>query len=129
MSEEEAPPGYMWINVRSYENGKPVTKKELVPLEKELVGAPTKMRDATDDIKKMVSEVKPKVEALTNQKYTTFEALKYTSQVVAGTNYKVKVKVGDNKCLHLEIFKPLPCNGTELRAKVVPGVFKLADSL
>ena len=46
--EEEAPPGYMWMDVKSFdENGKPVFKKELVKLH--MVGAPTEARDADDE--------------------------------------------------------------------------------
>ena len=52
--------------------------------------------------------MKSAVEAETNQSYTTFEAVKYTSQVVAGTNYIVKFRVGADEYIHVKIFVPLP---------------------
>ena len=66
-------------------------------------------RDADDEVKALALEMKPKVEQALGATYGTFEAVKYTSQVVAGTNYKIKVKVGDEKYVHLKIYVPLPC--------------------
>ena len=66
-------------------------------------------RDADDEVKALALEMKPKVEQALGATYGTFEAVKYTSQVVAGTNYKIKVKVGDEQYVHIEVFVPLPC--------------------
>ena len=66
-------------------------------------------RDADDKVKALALEMKPKVEQALGATYGTFEAVKYTSQVVAGTNYKIKVKVGDEQYVHIEVFVPLPC--------------------
>ena len=125
--EEPAPPGYMWVNVRTFVKGQPVTKKELV--EMKMTGAPSKPKDPTEEIKKIVEEIKPKIEAEMNATYSIFEPVCFTSQVVAGTNYKIKVKVGDNKYLHIKVFRALPCNGGELRPTIIPGEFKLEDKL
>ncbi|KAH3725312.1 hypothetical protein DPMN_051146 [Dreissena polymorpha] len=41
-----------------------------------------------------------------------FKALKYKSQVVAGTNYFVKIQVHPGgECVHARIFSPLPSKG------------------
>lgn len=72
------------------------------------------VNDADDSTRAMCNEVKTKIEAHLNAKYDTFEPIKYTTQVVAGTNYKIKVQVGDSDYIHIKIHKPLPCNGTEL---------------
>ena len=127
--EEEAPPGYMWMDVKSFdENGKPVFKKELVKLH--MVGAPTEARDADDEIKKIANELKKQVEEKRNAKYTTFEAVKYTSQVVAGAMYKIKVKVGNDQYLHIRVLKNLPHKGGNVVLKEVDeATHKLADPL
>ena len=64
-------------------------------------------RDADDEVKALALEMKPKVEQALGATYGTFEAVKYTSQVVAGTNYKIKVKVGDEQYVHIKVFVPL----------------------
>ncbi|XP_077101748.1 cystatin-B-like [Siphateles boraxobius] len=38
----------------------------------------------------------------------------FKHQIVAGTNYLVKVKVGVEKYLHVMIFQALPCDGGKL---------------
>ena len=72
------------------------------------------VNNADESTVAMCNEIKPKIEAHLNAKYDTFEPVSYTTQVVAGTNYKIKVKVGDSDYIHIKIHKPLPCNGTEL---------------
>ena len=127
--EEPAPPGYEWQDVKSYdENGKAVFKRELVKLQ--MVGGPSEEKDADDEVKKLVNDLKVKVEENRNEKFTTFEAVKFTTQVVAGVMYKVKVKVGDDKYLHLRVLKNLPNKGGDFVLRAVEdGTFKLSDPL
>ena len=129
--EEQAPPGYEWQDVKSFdENGKAVFKRELVKLEMVMVGGPSEERDANDEVKKLVNDLKAKVEEKRNEKFTTFEAAKFTTQVVAGVMYKIKVKVGDDKYLHLRVLKQLPHKGGNFVLRTVEdGTFKLADPL
>ena len=127
--EEQAPPGYEWQDVKSFdENGKAVFKRELVKLK--MVGGPSEERDANDEVKKLVNDLKAKVEEKRNEKFTTFEAAKFTTQVVAGVMYKIKVKVGDDKYLHLRVLKNLPHKGGNVELRTIEeGTFKLADPL
>ena len=129
--EEQAPPGYEWQDVKSFdENGKAVFKRELVKLEMVMVGGPSEERDANDEVKKLVNDLKAKVEEKRNEKFTTFEAAKFTTQVVAGVMYKIKVKVGDDKYLHLRVLKNLPHKGGDFVLRSVEeGTFKLTDPL
>ena len=129
--EEQAPPGYEWQDVKSFdENGKAVFKRELVKLEMVMVGGPSEERDADDEVKKLVNDLKAKVEEKRNEKFTTFEAAKFTTQVVAGVMYKIKVKVGDDKYLHLRVLKNLPHKGGDFVLRSVEeGTFKLTDPL
>ena len=127
--EEPAPPGYEWQDVKSYdENGKAVFKRELVKME--MVGGPTEERDADDEVKKMVTALKAKVEEKRNATFSTFEAVKYNTQVVNGIMYRIKVKVGDDEYLHLRVLKNLPAKGgNAVLRSVVDGTFKLGDPL
>ena len=43
--------------------------------------------------------------------FAAFEPVCYTSQVVAGTNYFVKVRTGDAVYVHIRVHKPLPHTG------------------
>ena len=127
--EEPAPYGYEWQDVKSFdENGKAVFKRELVKLE--MVGGPTEEKDADEDVKKLAEELKKQVEENRNTTFTTFEAVKFTTQVVNGVMYKIKVKVGDDQYIHLRALKNLPHKGGNVVLRTVEeGTFKLADPL
>ena len=127
--EEPAPPGYEWQDVKSYdENGKAVFKRELVKLE--IVGGPSEEKDVDEEVKKLANEIKAQVEEKRNAKYTTFEAVKYTTQVVNGIMYKIKVKVGDDQYIHLRALKNTPAKGGKfVLREVFDGTFKLGDPL
>ena len=86
-------------------------------------------RPADDNVKAMATEMKPKVEQALGKTYTQFEAVSFTTQVVAGTNYKIKVKVGDEDYVHIKVFVPLPCNGTEKQLLSQEAGKKLNDAL
>ena len=127
--EEPAPPGYEWQDVKSFdENGKAVFKRELVKLE--MVGGPTEEKDADEDVKKLAEELKKQVEENRKTTFTTFEAVKFTTQVVNGVMYKIKVKVGDDQYIHLRALKNLPNKGGNVVLRTVEeGTFKLGDPL
>ncbi|XP_019647794.1 PREDICTED: cystatin-B-like [Branchiostoma belcheri] len=63
---------------------------------------------ATEEIQAICDEVKAEVEEQAGVKYETFRATTFSSQVVAGTNYFIKVDVGGEKFVHLRVFKGLP---------------------
>ena len=127
--EEPAPEGYEWQDVKSFDkDGKAVFKRELVKLE--IVGGPTEEKEATDDVKKMVEELKASVEEKKKTKYTTFEAVKFTTQVVNGIMYRIKIKVGEDEYLHVRALKSLPVHGGKVTLRnVSEGTFKLGDPL
>ena len=127
--EEPAPEGYEWQDVKSFdENGKAVFKRELVKLE--VVGGPSEEKEANDEVKKMVEELKANVEEKKNAKYTTFEAVKFTTQVVNGVMYRIKVKVGENEYIHIKALKNLPAQGGKVVLRnVADGTFKLGDPI
>ncbi|XP_003463995.1 cystatin-B [Cavia porcellus] len=73
-----------------------------------MCGAPSAAKPATAETQKLVDAVKAQLEEKENQKYSVFKAVSYKNQVVAGTNYFVKVDVGEENFLHLRVFESLP---------------------
>ena len=64
-------------------------------------------KDADDKVKALAKGMKGAAEKALGETYGEFEAVKYTTQVVNGTNYKIKVKVGDEKYVHIKVHVPL----------------------
>ncbi|XP_069801084.1 cystatin-B-like isoform X2 [Dendropsophus ebraccatus] len=77
------------------------------------------VKPATDAVQALCEQVKPTVEEKHGKKYTTFVATEYKTQLVAGTNYFVKVHVGDEEYLHLRMYKTLPHDGEKLSLTAV----------
>jgi cystatin-A/B len=71
------------------------------------------VKNADDTVVAICNEVKSKVENHLGQNFQTFEPVHYKTQVVAGTNYLIKVRT-DSDFVHVKVHKPLPHNGTEL---------------
>ncbi|XP_071989373.1 cystatin-A-like [Engystomops pustulosus] len=76
-----------------------------------LVGGLGEEKSADSEVQELVDEIKPEFLNKCRINVTKFKATKYKTQVVAGTNYFVKVKVGGGRCIHLRIFKPPPHTG------------------
>ncbi|KAI3355275.1 hypothetical protein L3Q82_018132 [Scortum barcoo] len=93
-------------------------------------GASSEMKDATEDTQRMCDQLKTKVEDMTKKTYEEFRAVKYRQQIVAGTNFFIKVHVGGESYLHLRVFQGLLGDGVaelvdvqEDRAKEDPIVY------
>ncbi|XP_053153737.1 cystatin-B-like isoform X2 [Hemicordylus capensis] len=63
----------------------------------------------------MCSLVKAQVEEKEGRSFEIFTAIAFKSQVVAGTNYFIKVHAGDEEYLHLRVFRSLPCENKPLQ--------------
>nr|XP_056705210.1 cystatin-A-like [Euleptes europaea] len=79
-----------------------------------MLGGLTPTKAATPEIQQLADEVKPQLEARENRSFPIFTAVEYRTQVVAGTNYFIKIDVGHGVYVHVRIFEPLPCNDTEV---------------
>ncbi len=63
---------------------------------------------ADGTVQAVVDAVKASVEERLGNALTAYTAISYSTQVVAGTNYLVKVNTGDEKYIHVKVHKPLP---------------------
>ena len=84
-----------------------------------MCGGKGQVNQANDEIVEIVNNVRSQVESQTNSTYTVYEPVSFRSQVVAGTNFFVKVRVDGDQYIHLRIFRALPCNGGSLEVNQV----------
>ncbi|XP_012635955.1 cystatin-A [Microcebus murinus] len=84
------------------------------PSAKMIPGGLSDAKPATAEIQEIADKVKPQLEEKTNETYEEFEAVEYKTQVVAGINYYIKVRVCENCYMHLKVFKSLPGQGQGL---------------
>ncbi|KAA0196976.1 Cystatin-B [Fasciolopsis buskii] len=59
----------------------------------------------------------------------TVEVIEICTQVVAGTNYFAKVKIGDEDYIHARVFEAMPCHGGGVKVHSVQKNKTAADSL
>ena len=65
---------------------------------------------ADDHVQDIINQVRSKVEEAIGY-VGEYKAVSYTSQVVAGTNYKVKVHIQGNDFIQIKVYVPLPYTG------------------
>ncbi|NXM60136.1 CYTB protein, partial [Illadopsis cleaveri] len=59
-------------------------------------------------------KVKAQLEEKEGKTFEVFTAVEFKTQVVAGTNYFIKVHVGNEEFMHLRVFKSLPHENEQL---------------
>jgi cystatin-A/B len=72
-----------------------------------MVGGYGEVKVATDEIKALCEEIRPEAETKLGKTFGIWEPVSYRTQVVAGINYKIKIRVSDYEFIHLTLFKPL----------------------
>ena len=74
-----------------------------------LVGGFGAWQDSTDEIQSISDELRNEVETRMNSPaFIKYEAVKYQTQVVAGTNYKIRIDVGGESGVEITVYKTLP---------------------
>mmetsp|Transcript_8395 Transcript_8395/g.16717 ORF Transcript_8395/g.16717 Transcript_8395/m.16717 type:complete len:96 (-) Transcript_8395:2393-2680(-) len=63
-----------------------------------------------DEVRAVAHSVKAAAETHAGHAFTTYEPHSYKSQVVAGTNFDIKVNVG-HEFIHIRVYRPLPHTG------------------
>jgi cystatin-A/B len=92
-------------------------------------GGTTESRPASDDIQALCNGLKDELQSKVGKQFAEFTAIEYQTQVVAGTNYFIKIFIGNDEYVHARIFKPLPCNGTTLEVHSVQAAKTKDDQL
>ncbi|XP_077335801.1 cystatin-A-like [Lithobates pipiens] len=72
------------------------------------VGGASKPREPTKEDQTILDEVKEQYEKQSGTNTGKFKAVLVRTQVVAGTNYFIKVETGEDKYIHVRILLPLP---------------------
>ncbi|KAG7262261.1 hypothetical protein CRUP_000082 [Coryphaenoides rupestris] len=78
-------------------------------------GGLSEVRAANEEVQAICDQVKASAEGKTNKTYEVFVAKSFKTQVVAGTNYFIKVHLGREDHVHLRVFQALPCHGSGLK--------------
>ncbi|GAB5035664.1 cystatin-b-like [Nannochloropsis oceanica] len=77
----------------------------------------------------LLSSVRGEVEKQLSTTFSTFEPHSVRTQVVAGTNYRCKVHVGDSKYVHMVVHQPLPHTKEPAKLMSAEGGKTLEDAL
>ena len=81
-------------------------KKEL---KKTICGGHSEEGPIDPEMQALAVSMKAEIEAKVGKSFTVFAPVSYTSQVVAGMNYRVRISVDEGKTIIATIYKPLPC--------------------
>ena len=73
-----------------------------------LPGGFDEVKEIDEETRVLALNMKEKAEEMLGETFEVFEPILYTTQVVAGTNYNIKVHIGDEVFIHMKVYVPLP---------------------
>uniref|UniRef100_A0A8B9ST95 Cystatin domain-containing protein n=1 Tax=Anas platyrhynchos TaxID=8839 RepID=A0A8B9ST95_ANAPL len=71
-------------------------------------GGLSETKPATPEVQHIADQVKAEFERKEDRTFDIFQAIEYRTQVVAGTNYFIKVVSNEEKRLIVRVFQALP---------------------
>jgi len=83
-----------------------------------MVGGHSEVKEPTDDIRAIVDGLASSILEKAGVTAESHTVVSFTSQVVAGTMFMVKIETGDQH-VHAKIFKPLPHTNADPELKVI----------
>ncbi|XP_045198070.2 cystatin-B-like [Mercenaria mercenaria] len=97
----------------------------------QMVGGIGESKDATPEVQGYCEEMKQEVlKKSGKESFDIYEAVTYKTQLVAGTNYFVKIKIHPNgECIHARIYQQLPHTGGALEVTSVQTNKQEADAV
>ncbi|XP_063806627.1 cystatin-B-like [Pseudophryne corroboree] len=72
------------------------------------VGGLGAAKPADAEVQKLCDEVRSELEKKVGKKFSTFKAETYKTQTVSGTNYFIRIKMGDNEYIDIRVYEALP---------------------
>uniref|UniRef100_A0A8C7WUH3 Cystatin-B n=1 Tax=Oryzias sinensis TaxID=183150 RepID=A0A8C7WUH3_9TELE len=78
-----------------------------------------KTEEADEDTQKICDQVSRNTGNKAGKRFDLFRAISYRSQVVAGTNYFIKVHVGGDDYVHVRVLHKFSCYGGELEVSKI----------
>ena len=78
----------------------------------------------TEEITQLAETFQAQAQTQANATFETFEVIGYSTQVVAGTNYYIRVRTGADTYTDLRVYEPLPGQGEMELSSVKVGVAK-----
>ncbi|KAM8976637.1 cystatin-B-like [Pelodytes ibericus] len=80
----------------------------------EMPGGLGKVHPATPEVQAICDKIKVEAEKKSGKNFEIFKATEYKTQIVAGTNYFIKVRMGEDRYCFIRVHKALPHENEKL---------------
>jgi cystatin-A/B len=77
----------------------------------------------------VAEQVRAQLEEKAGGPFPVFEVISYNTQVVAGTNFFIKIKTGEHSYIHARVFRSLPHAGNALTVHSIQSGKTAADPI